>query len=279
LQPPVHPYASAKENAYLPPHERNFASGSKGKEREGPSYHTQAPIQNEKIAQDIFSRSMKTPIVILTSEELLSLSPKVCTKWREQITSKRVQQEANNSMNVLDTKQFRNIAGLERVDIRFIGVGDDDRVVVAKESHSIHAVLMDINSKNTVESVVDPGSSIIAMSEDICHELSLAYDPSIHLPMQSANGGIDKTLGLARNVPCELGSITLFMQVHIIHDPAYNILLGCPFDVLTESVVRNYRNKAQTITICDPNSTRSATIPSIVRSQCHRKIIREDFHG
>jgi hypothetical protein len=31
-QPPVHPYASAKENAYLPPHERNFASGLKGKE-------------------------------------------------------------------------------------------------------------------------------------------------------------------------------------------------------------------------------------------------------
>jgi len=76
-QPPIHPYASAKENTYLPPHERNFASGSKGKEREGPSYHTQAPIQNEKITQDIFSRSMKTPIVTLMSEELLSLSPEV----------------------------------------------------------------------------------------------------------------------------------------------------------------------------------------------------------
>jgi hypothetical protein len=96
---------------------------------------------------------------------------------------------------------------------------------------------MDINGKNTVESIVDPGSSIIAMSEDICHELGLTYNPSIHLPMQSANGGIDETLGLARNVPCELGSITLFMQVHIICDPAYDILLGCPFNVLTESVI------------------------------------------
>jgi hypothetical protein len=97
--------------------------------------------------------------------------------------------------------------------------------------------------------------------------------------MQAANGGIDETLGLARNVPCKLGSITLFMQVHIIRDPAYNILLGCPFDVLTESIVRNYRNEAQTITICNPNLMRSATIPSIARSQHRRKIIREDFHG
>jgi hypothetical protein len=117
------------------------------------------------------------------------------------------------------------------------------------------------------------------MSEDICHELGLAYHPSIHLPMQSANGGINETLGLARNVPCELSSITLFMQVHIIRDPAYDILLGRPFDVLTKSVVRNYRNEAQTITICDPNSMRSATIPSITHSQRHRKIILEDFHG
>jgi hypothetical protein len=31
-QPPIHPYTSTKENAYLPPHERNFASGLKGKE-------------------------------------------------------------------------------------------------------------------------------------------------------------------------------------------------------------------------------------------------------
>jgi hypothetical protein len=76
-QPPVHPYTSAKENAYLSPHECNFASGLKGKEREGLSYHTQAPNQNEKIVQDIFSHSMKTPIVTLTSAELLSLSPEV----------------------------------------------------------------------------------------------------------------------------------------------------------------------------------------------------------
>jgi hypothetical protein len=263
----------------LPPHERNFASGSKGKEQEGPSYHTQAPIQNEKIAQDIFLRSMKTPIVTLTSEELLSLSPEVRTKWREQITSKRVQQEANNSTNVLDNSAIV-IPDPYETYINSLQPGDiPEPFVVAKESHSIRAVLMDINGKNTVESIVDPGSSIIAMSEDICHELGLAYDPSIRLPMQSANGGIDKTLGLARNIPCELGSITLFMQVHIIRDPAYDILLGRPFDVLTESVIQNYCNEAQTITICDPNSTRSATIPSITCSQHCCKIIHEDFHG
>jgi hypothetical protein len=85
---------------------------------------------------------------------------------------------------------------------------------------------MNVNDHSNIESVVDPGSSIVAMSEDVCHELGLAYDPQIHLPMQSANGGIDKTLGLARTVPCDLGSIILYMQFHIVRDPAYDILLG-----------------------------------------------------
>ena len=276
-QPPIHPYAGAKENSYLPPHERNFASGSKGKEREGPSHHTRAPIQNETIAQDIFARSMKTPIVTLTSEELLSLSPEVRTKWREQITSKRVQHESNDATHMLDEDAII-VADPYETYINSLQPGQiPEPFVVAKDSHSIRAVQMDVDGDNTVESVVDPGSSIIAMAEDICHELGLAYDPKIRLPMQSANGGIDETLGLARNVPCKLGSITLYLQIHIIRDPAYDILLGRPFDVLTESVVRNYRNEAQTITISDPNSTRSATIPSIPRSHRRRKIVREDF--
>ena len=85
-QPPIHPYAAAKENSYMPPHERNFGSTAKGKERDGPLYHTLAPIQSDKIAHDVFTRTMKTPIITLTSEELLSLSPKVRIKLKEQIT-------------------------------------------------------------------------------------------------------------------------------------------------------------------------------------------------
>ncbi|KAF8222443.1 hypothetical protein L208DRAFT_1322593 [Tricholoma matsutake] len=102
-QPPIHPYATASENTYLPPHERNFASTSKGKEQEGPSYHTVAPIQNDTIAQDIFLHSMKIPIVTLTMEELLSLSPKVCMKWKEQLTPHRIlNQDGNNAGHLVN---------------------------------------------------------------------------------------------------------------------------------------------------------------------------------
>jgi hypothetical protein len=38
------------------------------------------------------------------------------------------------------------------------------------------------------------------MADSVCHELGLIYDPTIQLNMQSANGEIDRSLGLARNI-------------------------------------------------------------------------------
>jgi hypothetical protein len=213
---------------------------------------------------------MKTPVVTLTSEELLLLSPEVRSKWKEQVTSKHVPLVGDN----MPAEPSRNteifLTDPYETYLNALGPGDEpESFVVAKESNSIRSVVMDINGKDSVESVVDGGSAIVVMAEAVCHKLALCYDPAITIPMQSANGGIDHSLGLARNVPCEIGNITLYMQIHIIRNPAYDILLGRPFDVLTESVIQNYRNEVQTITIRDPNSSRTATIPTIPCS--HRR--------
>ena len=142
---------------------------------------------------------------------------------------------------------------------------DKSKLHVAKESYALRAVVPLVNNHLKVEAILDPGCQIIAMSEDVCHELALAYDPSIILHMESANGSVDPSLGLARNVPFLVGPLTVYLQVHVIRSPAYDILLGRPFDVLTESIVRNFKNEDQTITLHDPNSGRVATIPTISR--------------
>ena len=74
--------------------------------------------------------------------------------------------------------------------------------------------------------------------------------------MQSANHEVDETLGLTRNVPILIGDITLYVQFHIVWNPAYNVLLGRPFNILVESIVQNYSNKDQMIMIHDLNSGR-----------------------
>ncbi|KAJ7091763.1 hypothetical protein C8R44DRAFT_891329 [Mycena epipterygia] len=140
-----------------------------------------------------------------------------------------------------------------------------DDLIVSMESSAIRSILPIIDNREQVECIVDGGSQIIAMSEMVCHELALSYDPRIILRMQSANGSVSPSLGLARNVPFRFGDITLYLQVHIVRNPAYDVLLGRPFDVLTQSIVRNFANEDQTITICDPNTGKLATVPTVPR--------------
>src|ERR1700678_3968608 len=50
------------------------------------------------------------------------------------------------------------------------------------------------------------------------------------------------------------GHIVIYLQVHIIKEPAYKVLLGRPFDSVTESLVKNKKNGSQTLTLTDPNT-------------------------
>jgi hypothetical protein len=276
--PQVHPFTNIRENSYLPPHERNFASTSKGKERDAPAYHTAAPVQNDHIADDIFERSMKAPLVTLSAAELLSLSPEIRTRWKEHVTPRRIQNQPGNNVPHLINEDLAVINDPFETYLNAIQRGDNPKpFIAAKESHSIRSVTANIQGSNPIKSVVDPGSSIIAMSEDVCHRLGLVYDDSVIIELQSANGGIDHSLGLARNVPCEIGGITLYVQIHIIRNPAYDVLLGRPFDVVTESNVKNWRDKSQTITIFDPNSTKVSAISTFPRSTNRPRIARGNF--
>jgi hypothetical protein len=77
-QPPLHPFANVPETSYQPPHERNFAAtpAKPAKEKEL-AYHYVAPIQNPRTVIDVYNKSMQTPHITLSPEELYAISPEV----------------------------------------------------------------------------------------------------------------------------------------------------------------------------------------------------------
>ena len=88
-----------------------------------------------------------------------------------------------------------------------------DVLMVAKESPALRSIRPLIDHQQHVESIIDSGSQIIAMAKEICIDLGLIYDLTVILNMQSANGEIDKSLGLACNVLMHIGDITLYVQI------------------------------------------------------------------
>lgn len=141
------------------------------------------------------------------------------------------------------------------------------QVYVAKDSAPLRVVYPDVNSQGPVESVVDSGSQIVSMSVEQAKLSRLVWDPNLQIYMQSANGSLEKSAGVAKNVPFKFGDITLYLQVHIIGSPAYKVLLGRPFDSLTESEVKNKRDGSQIITLTDPNSGKQCSVPTYNRDQ------------
>ena len=155
---------------------------------------------------------------------------------------------------------------------------EPENVFAASESQSLRTIHPLINGTSHVESILDGGSQIVSMSADIARKLALSYNPDIVIQMQSANRQIQPTLGLARNVPFLCGEITIYLQVHIIEKPAYKVLLGRPFDVITQSVIKNQSDGGQTITLKDPSSGNRVLMPTFARGSDPKPLRREGFH-
>ena len=146
-------------------------------------------------------------------------------------------------------------------------IGDDNarpaRFKVAPESRQLRVVEPLINGKVKVECILDGGSMIVTMSEVVARRADLNWNPDIVIQVESANQSIDTSLGLAENVPFRIGGIIVYLQVHIIRNAAYDVLLGRPFDCITQLVVQNSRDGQQLITLTDPNDeARRLTVPT-----------------
>ncbi|KAF7372028.1 hypothetical protein MVEN_00061100 [Mycena venus] len=300
---PQHPFAKANDAAYAPPKDRNLGLPAAGPAKPAPAYRSTAPIYNEKDAAEVFNavfgrallvnnatvttsrrapaKDTKNPGVpaaqlLHNIDPALPLSDGSAPEFEYESLEEQRTEDAHHtalidSLPTAYTKSVRfdlpegGVVVPDPYEVYYNTGSIPEDLIVSMESSAIRSILPIIDNQQQVESIVDGGSQIIAMSEAVCHELALSYDPRIILRMQSANGAITPSLGLARNVPFRVGDITLYLQVHVIRNPAYDVLLGRPFDVLTQSIVRNFANEDQTITICDPNSGKLATVPTVPR--------------
>ncbi|KAF7327261.1 Integrase catalytic domain-containing protein [Mycena kentingensis (nom. inval.)] len=306
---PEHPFAAAKDAAYAPPKVRNAGAAPKAPARPQP------PIYNSGSARAAFEAVMDSPVTMTSrqllaiSPEVCALARDSVTPRRQ------TEAQAVPQVLVQDEDPFAALFGYEpdpaakererafRVAESLpdtfataarsrtpptdaliapdplVALYDQGRLpqglVASAETKAIRCILPVVDHQEHIESIVDPGSQICAMSEAVCHRLAIPYDPTVVLQMQSANGAITPSLGLARNVAFQIRDITLYLQMHVVRNPAYDILLGRPFDVLTQSVVHNYGNDDQTLTLLDPNTGSTVTVPTIPRGSS--RTAQQDF--
>jgi hypothetical protein len=128
---------------------------------------------------------VQAPLVTLSPEELLAISPEVHNQLCEAIMPKRFLNETVSTHTLIeqvpdDKETAITVPDVYETYIHSLALGERPIPLnVAQESHALWSITMVIDNRDEVEGIIDPGSQIIAMSEAGCHDISLAYDPSV----------------------------------------------------------------------------------------------------
>ncbi|KAG5640009.1 hypothetical protein DXG03_001793, partial [Asterophora parasitica] len=281
--PPIYPFSNIPNNCYVLPSTHNLATTDRCTD---PAYRTEALITDAAKSTKLFDCCLKSTLTVSVGK-LCSVAPAIQGKLCKAIIPKWVMTAVLGSIiEVLDDHYTLHIEELNTLPMaedahsnstpplgalittdiidyyQNLQLGKSPEcIVVAKELHSLQSILMCIDAREQVKCIMDSGCQIITMSEEVCYDLHICYNPTVILYLQSANGIVDPSLGLAQNVPCTIGNITLYLQIHVIQNPAYDILLGWLFNILTCSLVKMHLADETIITITDPNTHVVTSIP------------------
>ena len=149
------------------------------------------------------------------------------------------------------------------------------KIIVTEDSMPLRAVWLIIEGKISCECLLDGGSQMVRMNENVWKKIGNNLRIQECVEMQAANSGRTLSNGRLENVKFTFGDIDIFLQVQVMTGVPYDVLLGQPFTALTKCVTHEWRNSDAHITIWDPNSDTIITIPTRRRIQQH--VAQTDF--
>jgi hypothetical protein len=268
-----------------------------------PNYRRKAPVEEQASVEKLTESLLKQQVSVSLGD-LAGVSPLVRESLRHNFTRRRIVQgvfmveEVSPSLDSSDEARIDTVSEdgvhkafpLPTVSVNMTvgnglpigaiivsdplsqyleGLDEEGRkkIVVAKDSEALRTVWPVVNGEDKEECIVDWGSQIVAMATDVAVSLGISWDPDRRINMQSANGQVELSAGLARNVAFKFGEITVYLQVHIINRPAYRILLGRPFEVLTKTITESSPDGNQVLTITDPNTGSRVVVPTFERGK------------
>ncbi|KAJ3926050.1 MAG: hypothetical protein NXY57DRAFT_966965 [Lentinula lateritia] len=273
-KPPKPIIGKLPEN-YVPPQERTVGVQPKEDTR---NYRYRAPIETDAAVERVIKTGMSS-MVSVRQDDLLAIAPEYRKKVKDSITSRRIGVDGGllEDMALLEPVLMLDLDlanGMYSVPVSqeslanfFTDFGDakeGDGFYVARESHSIRAVNAIIGGR-PAHCILDGGCSIVVMSDSACNAFGLAFDLEKRINLQSANGNTDWSLGLAKDIPFRFGDIVAFLQVQVVDSPAYDFILGRPFEILMQASYKNFLSGDQHLTLTDPNTHKTITIPTAPR--------------
>lgn len=209
-------------------------------------YAYKSPAEDPELVEEVLKMLNEGRLGEITPAHLLAVAPVIRAKMINYLRGQRV--EVNHLMDKSTNQhKINKVVGVKSLPLREI----------------------EVTLPNGVQerAVLDDGSSIIIMRKDLWQQIGsypLMRDESV--AMESADGSVNQTLGLIRDLPITLGHITFYVQVQVVGHSPFRFLLGRTFSALAGCAKHDDADGHTMITITDPNKpTITETLPTFAR--------------
>ena len=215
----------------------------------GPQFRYVTPIEDPTLIKKIAQQSLDLPIT-MTTRELLSVSPDIRRHIKEQLITRRVGTTA--LLETVEAEEPNQIL-LSKISM--------DNLIVANHVEELRVIDVLIHGVEVV-ATVDDGSQILSIRQGIWEKLGLPIRSDKIMIMESANKSKDETMGLLQDLKIKIGEYDFYVQVQVVKDAPYELLLGRPFLTLTQASHKHFSNGESRLTLTDPNTHDTITIPT-----------------
>ncbi|KAJ2936406.1 hypothetical protein H1R20_g690, partial [Candolleomyces eurysporus] len=229
-----------------------------------PQFRYQSAIEDSQTAAKLVERSLSSPIS-LSVRELLGVSSDVRKAVKDLVSSKRVPTGSGT-----DAATYLEEAIDEgEVVSSFLAAlpPAPSGIIVANHTESLRTIEVHLENRLKVHAILDEGSQIIGLRRELWEQLHIPVRSDHVMTMEAANSSKNRTRGLLPNLKVSVGHCNFYLQVQVIDDASYDMLLGRPFHTLSQALVKHFRNGDALITLVDPNTEAVITVPTKPRSR------------
>ena len=189
---------------------------------------------------------------MLSARELLATSPDVRRHVKDLVSSRKVAAntvEVNDELDAYLADCFESDQPAVYLDmIRY------DASSAAAPSLPLRVIYPSFGQGVEPECILDGGAQVIVMRKDVWERLRVPITANRAMPMESANASTTMTLGLIENHPVQLGPITVYLQIQVVEEAPFEVLLGRPFFDVTSCSEVSTAGGSHEIRVKDPKT-------------------------
>src|SRR6266702_774314 len=180
-----------------------------------PQYRYQASAKDQALTKELLGWILEGKLERVTPAHIFAASPPVCKELVERLKLHRIK-----------TASFEQVDDDAADPVSVLGLATKRE---AEFSLPLREIDILVNNHSTEAGVLDQGSQIVVIREDLANEVGAKINRQRTLHMEGANGSTSRTLGCAEDLDMRIGDVSFTIHAHVVRTAPFRLLPGRPF--------------------------------------------------